>query len=503
MSEQSLQQAVGALAAATQALSDADMGQPWAWGPHQEGVRFALIGAYHELRDLAVRLAAERRRHGPPQTMAQHALAQYQAAYRDLQAVLLGVTADMYDTEPAPGAWQLRYVLGHTAATERVFFTLVHYALQRAREDEERPLQLPEGEVERVVGSRDDFVTLMENGTLAEMWDFYERLHARALAEFVGISDAEMETRSLWWEGIEYTLHHRLHRFDAHLRQHTVQAEKTLAAIGHPPNEAQRLLRLVYQALAEVEGVLLGAPDLGREARAELAAQLAARAQEVEARADAVHRLQTAATAGDLDTVKQLVAEEAALANAQDEQEIPLVLAAHYNGRRDVVAYLVDAGAELNVFAAAALGNLELVQQEVSAWDGWIHEYGTDGFTPLQLACYFGHEAVAAWLIAQGADVEAAAKNRMRIRPLHAAAANGNLAILETLLAHGADVNAQQARGFTALHTAADSNNPEMARLLLQHGADRELHSDDGQTPLALAQAKGRDGVAAVLQTAG
>jgi hypothetical protein len=42
------------------------------------------------------------------------------------------------------------------------------------------------------------------------------------------------------------------------MRQHTIQMEKTLHMLGHIPSEAQRLLRLIYRALAQVEGVLIG-----------------------------------------------------------------------------------------------------------------------------------------------------------------------------------------------------------------------------------------------------
>ena len=70
---------VNKLAGEMQNLSDADLDQRWAWGPHAEGVRFALLGTYQELRELAVRLAEERRL-SRPVTTAQHALAQYHAA---------------------------------------------------------------------------------------------------------------------------------------------------------------------------------------------------------------------------------------------------------------------------------------------------------------------------------------------------------------------------------------------------------------------------------------
>ena len=77
------------------------------------------------------------------------------------------------------------------------------------------------------------------------------------------------------------SLRFRLHRFDSHLRQHVVQIEKTLESIGRSPNEAQRLLRLIYAALAEVEGATIGDWEVGAALRHEAAEEIAARAGEI------------------------------------------------------------------------------------------------------------------------------------------------------------------------------------------------------------------------------
>ena len=77
------------------------------------------------------------------------------------------------------------------------------------------------------------------------------------------------------------TVQFRLHRFDSHLRQHTVQVEKALDALGGPPSEARRLLRLIYAALAEAEGALLNAPGTGLERQQEVARQIVERSAEI------------------------------------------------------------------------------------------------------------------------------------------------------------------------------------------------------------------------------
>lgn len=491
--------AVSHLASVSHAFSDADLEQPWRWRAHDEGVRFALIGAYHELRDLAVGLAHQRSQAGPPFTRAQRALAPYHEAYRELHALLVGVPDALYEELPAPGEWHLRDVLTHTIATERTFFTLVHYGLARQRSDEDLPPRLPDGEVQRVIDSSEVFAAVWRDGSPGDLLSYFDRLHERALREFSPIADDELQGPSLWWENEEVSLQYRLHRFDAHLRQHTIQVEKTLQALGHEASEARRLIRLLYRALAQVESALLGAPELGQDVCRALAQQLDERAAAIEGRVAASRRLSQAVQAGDEQAVQQLVEETPALAKSIGENGLPLVMMALYHRQEQIASVLAAAYEELDIFTAAALGRLDQVEERIAEWSGYANETARDGFTPLQLACYFGRETTAIWLMEHGADVEAVAQNDQRIRPVHAAAANGNLAILRALLARGADVNARQQHDFTPLHTAADRGDGEMARLFLEHGADVQARDASGHTAAQLAQERGHENLATML----
>lgn len=493
MTETTLANAVEKVAGLSHAFTEADLEQPFRWRAHEEGVRFALIGAYHELQELAVQVATQRAQEGPPRTAAQRALARYHAAYRDLQAVLIGVDEEAFDRPPAPGEWSLRDVLTHTIHVERVFYSLVHYGLLRQREDPSLPVRFPRDRLEEFAGSHEQFEQAFAGG-LSGALDYYRKVHGRTLREFAGMTGEELEGRSLWWEEEELPLSYRLHRFDAHLRQHTVQAEKVLAEIGRPPNEVLRLLRLVYNALASVEGAILGAEDVGREARQRLAETISERAEEAAALVAQARELAAAVQDGRREVVQTMLAEEPGLANAVDQQGLSLVLAALYRGHDAIVSELVEAGADLDIFDAAALGRLDVVQEYVEAWDGWVNEYGRDGFTPLQLACYFGQEETALWLLDHGAGVDAVAQNAQQIQPLHATAAGkGSLDLLQALLEHGADPNARQSGGFTVLHTAAGRGDVEMARLLLEQGADPAVEDDEGRTPPDLAREKGQE----------
>jgi hypothetical protein len=101
------------------------------------------------------------------------------------------------------------------------------------------------------------------------------------LEDFAGITDEELALPTMYWEGYPLPLQFRLHRFDSHCRQHIIQIEKTLVGIGRPPNEARRLLRLVFTALADVESTTIGAWDVAQEIRGSVTDTINARTEEI------------------------------------------------------------------------------------------------------------------------------------------------------------------------------------------------------------------------------
>jgi len=281
VTDTTLIQAVEKFSSVTHELSDDDLELDWSWRAYHEGVRYAFFRTYEELRELAAELITERTTRGKPITTAQHALAQYHAAYRDFQAVLIGVNEDWIDISPAKGEWPLRVILGHIISAEREFFARIWYAVQRFRDGEDDPVEMTATEVAEFVGGYDDFEKTMNRLSLPGILAYYDSLHKRVLRELATIRGLEMEAPSLWWEEVPMSVEFRLHRLDSHLRQHTIQLEKTLTLLGDHPTEAKRLLRLIFAALADVDSTMIGAWGLGKEKRLETAAMIAPRADEI------------------------------------------------------------------------------------------------------------------------------------------------------------------------------------------------------------------------------
>jgi hypothetical protein len=278
----SLARAVERFAALTVDVPDSELDREWVWGAYDfEGVRFAFFRTYEELRELAVRTAAERSTRGLPASSAQRILYQYHTAYRDLEAALLGVETDEANLAPDEGEWSLRRIAAHIVEADVGFFAVVKYALDRHRSADGRPTQISDEEWEAIIGMDEASIEEILDGPLTDIQLYYETLHKRVLQEFADISEGELIAPSMYWEGYEMSLRFRLHRFDAHLRQHIVQVDKTLEGTGHSPNESKRLLRLIYSALGETEGAAIGAWDVAEELRREAAETIAARTDEI------------------------------------------------------------------------------------------------------------------------------------------------------------------------------------------------------------------------------
>ena len=191
-------------------------------------------------------------------------------------------------------------------------------------------------------------------------------------------------------------------------------------------------------------------------------------------------------TRGELSELQWLVETENSLAMARDTNGVSALMTALYYRKPDMVKLLRGLIPELDIFEAAALGEVQLLKQLLEGGTD-VAARSSDGFTPLHLAAFFNQPEVVSLLLDKGAEVNAVADNPSRVCPLHSAAACGAVEIVKQLLESGADANAAQHGGWTALQSAAKHGNQDMVDLLLQHGADPEQAADDGQTAISMA----------------
>lgn len=258
-------------------VSEKDLERTWVWKDHdEEGIRFAFFVTFQELRQLAVVLAAKRK----PITQAQHILGQYHKQYMDLQAAIFGLTEEDADHAPAEGEWSVRRVYAHILGAEIGFSEVIKYALEGHRTGTWKPGRMTDEDETRITGLNEKEYEALMGGSFKEMLAFHHEFHPKIVQEFSSITDEELELPSTFWEETRFPILHRLHRYEAHFVQHTVQIDKTLIAIGQAPSETKRLIRNLFAALAEVDENLIGEDNLQEEC-SQLAITINARTLEI------------------------------------------------------------------------------------------------------------------------------------------------------------------------------------------------------------------------------
>jgi len=213
-----------------------------------------------------------------------------------------------------------------------------------------------------------------------------------------------------------------------------------------------------------------------------------------------IAQLEEQIEAGNFSAVKEILVQNPKLANDNTSHNIsPLLLACYYK-KQDIANLISEFTDDLTLFEACAVGKFDTATLLIFQKPGNINEFSEDGFTPLGLACYFGHEELARFLILKGADVNLASKNGFNVFPIHSAVAANNINITKMLLDNGAYPNVCQKAGLAPLHTAAQLGNIELIILLLEHGAEVGLRMEGGKLPADLAAEKGFNEIAEILR---
>ena len=220
------------------ALDEEALSRPWSWRDGRMDVRYALYRTLEDAQEVYVRVAAA----ALPESRRILALAQ--RAFGDLRGLLLGLPTALLDQPPRTGEWPLRETLRHMLFIERRYALQTRYALERTDAD---PVRIPD----------DRMPTLAQIDASGDVNAILARLgNARAETNrWLGDVAPAAMTRPTVWVHYAIDVRFRLHRFAAHVAEHTIQCDKTLAALGVRPTEGRRIVRQVAAAVGEIEGL--------------------------------------------------------------------------------------------------------------------------------------------------------------------------------------------------------------------------------------------------------
>jgi len=121
------------------------------------------------------------------------------------------------------------------------------------------------------------------------------------------------------------------------------------------------------------------------------------------------------------------------------------------------------------IHEAAAKGDLADVKRHLQKGMD-VNIKDDNDWTPLLYSAFNGKQDVVVFLISKGADVNAASRIT-GWTPLHVAADKGHLDVVKILVGSGANVNAKDSIGMTPINSALGDNHKDVIEFLKQHGA--------------------------------
>jgi hypothetical protein len=240
------------------AVPDEALERPWRWragDPHDLDARYGLY-RLHERLEEAIAAVARRRASdgGDPAGPGVELLAASGTARWELHGALAGLSATDWDADPGGGEWTVRRTLGHVVASQRSYGWTNAWFLTRA--------DLPDaGEYapDGALPPEPDEVAAGA-GAPAEVLATLDRLIDQSIECLAGVDAPALAVRARW-SGVPVTFEFRLVRLGSHLREHTIQVDKTWVMLGRPVREVERIARLVLGSYGRLEALVVGRPE--------------------------------------------------------------------------------------------------------------------------------------------------------------------------------------------------------------------------------------------------
>jgi hypothetical protein len=166
-----------------------------------------------------------------------------------LHGLLLPLGDAALDRDPGNGEWPIRETMGHVLTSQRFYSRFSLWWLTQAPTPaaivpDELSADVPERSVE-ATGSMTDVRTRLDD------------LLDLSMACLGGLSDEQLAVPARW-SGGEVTVGFRVGRWASHIREHTIQVEKTLVMLDRPTPEVERLVRMAFEAYGRLEETVFG-----------------------------------------------------------------------------------------------------------------------------------------------------------------------------------------------------------------------------------------------------
>jgi hypothetical protein len=233
----------------------------------EDGVRYGLYRGAETIEvadaELEAALSGARPR-GPgairsaPATIARWAL---QGKLATLEDALL-------DKVPRAAEWTVRQALDHVIGGQRGYGVFTRWWLRQPL-GATRPDRI-DAETDAVLEREMPADGASATGAIAEVRAALDAALDEWGLRVAGLDDAALAA-SATWSGVPVDIDFRLGRWASHIREHTLQIDKTLDWLGHVPSEPARIVRDLYATWGRLEARIFPvAPDGTETAASEI-----------------------------------------------------------------------------------------------------------------------------------------------------------------------------------------------------------------------------------------
>jgi len=184
-----------------------------------------------------------------------------------LHGLLLPLTDAELDADPGNREWTVRQTLGHMLQSQQFYGSFTAWWLTQAP----TPAAIPPVDLTYAVPSEDE----LSAGSMSEVRARLDSLLDLAMARLGGLDETQVAVPARW-SGGEVTVGFRIGRWASHIREHTIQVEKTYVMLDRPMTEVERLVRLIFEAYGRLEETVFGLDASTAQPAAEVFAQAGA-----------------------------------------------------------------------------------------------------------------------------------------------------------------------------------------------------------------------------------
>ena len=222
---------------------------PWPGSTSEVDVRYGYYRLFELLEEAQAAVVAELApiRVAPAPGARRGAAAT--VARWSLHGLLLPLTDADLDSDPGNGEWTVRQTLGHMLQSQQFYGSFTAWWLTQAP----TPAAIPPVALTYEVPTEAD----QSAGSLMDIRGRLDALLDLAMARLGGLDETQVAVPARW-SGGEVTVGFRIGRWASHIREHTIQIEKTYVMLDRPMTEIERLVRLMFEAYGRLEETVFG-----------------------------------------------------------------------------------------------------------------------------------------------------------------------------------------------------------------------------------------------------